>query len=43
VRIREFLKNYPEITLSIEEMGDFFIAALSLASAEASPPIDPPN
>ncbi len=32
MRIREFLKSYPEITLSVEEVGDFFKAELRIAS-----------
>lgn len=37
VRIREYLKDYPEIAITVEEMGDFFKAELRL-----TPPITPP-
>jgi ATP-dependent DNA helicase RecG len=37
IRIRETLSKYPEVTLHVEEMGDFFIASLRV-----SPPISPP-
>ncbi len=30
IRIRDFLKSYPEVTLSVEERGDFFRAELRL-------------
>lgn len=37
VRVREFLCDYPEIALGVEEMGDFFKAELI-----CTPPITPP-
>jgi ATP-dependent DNA helicase RecG len=37
IRIREYLKEYPEVSISVEEMGDFFKVDLRLA-----PPITPP-
>ncbi len=37
VRIREYLKSYPEISIAVEEMGNFFKAELRL-----TPPITPP-
>jgi ATP-dependent DNA helicase RecG len=30
IKIREFLKEYPEVTLCVEEMGDFFKVDLRL-------------
>ncbi len=41
VRIRDFLVAYPEITLKIEEMGDFFKVELCHISP-ITPPITPP-
>lgn len=41
VRIRKALQDYPEITLSFKEMGDFFRVDLRLA-VPASPPVTPP-
>lgn len=38
VRIREFLQAYPEVTLLIEEIGDFFKVELRI-----TPPITPPG
>ena len=46
VRIREHLQEYPELGLYLEEVGDFFIAALHSRSSAAppiTPPITPPN
>ncbi len=41
VRIREYLKSYPEVVLAVEEMGDFFKVELRL-SPPITPPITPP-
>ncbi len=40
VRIREFLSDYPEISLKVEEMGDFFKVAL-VHTPHVTPPITP--
>ncbi len=42
VRIREHLRDYPELSLKLEELGDFFIAELR-HDASIAPPIAPPN
>ena len=36
VRIREFLRSYPEVTLAVEEKGDFFWAELRLATTQVT-------
>jgi ATP-dependent DNA helicase RecG len=41
IRIREYLKEYPEISISVEEMGDFFKVDLRL-NPPITPPITPP-
>jgi ATP-dependent DNA helicase RecG len=45
VRIRDFLKDYPEVTLSVDEKGDFFRAELrinELPTTQVTPPVTPP-
>lgn len=42
VRIREYLREYPEISISVEEMGDFFKVALQLVGS-VTPPSYPPS
>ena len=41
VRIRESLREYPEISITVEEMGDFFKVELRLTPI-ITPPITPP-
>ncbi len=37
VRIREYLREYPELSISVEEMGDFLKVALRI-NAPVTPP-----
>ena len=39
VRIREYLKSYPEVALAVEEMGDFFKVELRLNTPQSTPQI----
>jgi hypothetical protein len=39
VRIRDFLKQYPEVYLSVEEKGDFFQAELRQVTPQVTPQV----